>query len=163
MDLQQNLRQRARQVTLFYIKCSQVLENYTAKTITAFDVNKRLVQSFSKFDKGCDAVEQFCLGINMGDKGHSAYCSNMTDISKEAGVSATGILYDAKKCVKCVHVQEKSDHESKHLMDVSLNCAKSYVWSHTRKKHHSDSGPPAMEMEAADNIWRWDFGTLHSS
>jgi hypothetical protein len=47
--------------------------------MTAFDVNKNLICSFSKF-KGYAAVEQFCWGSNLDVMSHGSYYSHMESL-----------------------------------------------------------------------------------
>uniref|UniRef100_A0A1B6CRJ9 Mutator-like transposase domain-containing protein n=1 Tax=Clastoptera arizonana TaxID=38151 RepID=A0A1B6CRJ9_9HEMI len=63
-------------------KSSAKLENVSA-TKQPYDVNRRIIQTFSSMGKGHMALETFSIGMNMPCISHLAYDKHITNLSKE--------------------------------------------------------------------------------
>lgn len=111
-------------------------ENSSAKTRVPFDVNKKLVQSFSRFGKGYAAMEQFCIGMNMSIMSSGNYYKLLQVICKEAASFGITSLEDARKRVRLAHIEENPELEGKEIIDISV----SYDGTWHTRGHSSNFG-----------------------
>lgn len=112
------------------------LETTNAKTRGAFDVNKKMVQSFSRFGKGYGAMEQFCIGMSMNVMSSSNYYKLLELVCKEAASFGNRTLEDARDRVRLAHIEENPELEGKEIIDISV----SYDGTWHTRGHRSNYG-----------------------
>lgn len=86
-----------------------------------FDVNTKMVSTFSRFGRGHASMEHFCLGMNMNVMSHTSYYRLLASLVKDTKLFSERVLNDARKLVRQAHIAENSDLAGQNLIDLAVS------------------------------------------
>lgn len=91
------------------------------KSKTAFDINKRMVSTFSKFGRGHAAMELFSIGLGVNSVNSASYFSLQQLIQKENCVFVGKILAEARQRVREAHINENPDINPDNILNIAVS------------------------------------------
>lgn len=119
----------AQEISFHCLSCDQItsfetsrkIHDDTVKTRPPYDINRRMVKTFSSLGKGHTGLQTFCMGLNMPCINHSAYDKQMNIIVDIAKEHVDSVLKNARVEVQKAYCELEPTLEIKKPLDITVS------------------------------------------